>query len=53
MEQNIKKRIIKALSALLTAVTVGTIGFWIIEGGEVSFGDCLYMTIITLSTVVP
>ena len=51
MEQNIKKRIIKALSALLTAVTVGTIGFWIIEGGEVSIGDCLYMTIITLSTV--
>lgn len=43
-------RMIKALSALLIAITVGTIGFWIVEGGEVSIGDCLYMTIITLST---
>ena len=51
MEQSIKNRMIKALTALLIAVTVGTIGFWIIEGGEVSWGDCLYMTIITLSTV--
>ncbi len=51
MEQSIKNRIIKALSALLIAITVGTIGFWIIEGGKASVGDCLYMTIITLSTV--
>lgn len=50
-ENNIKKRIIRALAALLFAVTVGTLGFWIIEGGEVSVGSCLYMTIITLSTV--
>jgi len=33
------------------ATTIGTVGFYIIEGGEVSLLDCLYMTIITLSTV--
>ena len=50
-ENNIKNRIFKAVAALAVAVTVGTVGFWIIEGGRVSVGDCLYMTVITLSTV--
>ncbi len=51
MEQQPNNRIIRALTALLLSITVGTFGFWIIEGGDVSFWDCLYMTIITLSTV--
>lgn len=42
---------LKALSAVGIAVTVGTVGFWIIEGGEAALIDCFYMTIITLSTV--
>jgi voltage-gated potassium channel len=41
----------KALSAVLIMISVGTFGFWIIEGGETSLLDCFYMTIITLSTV--
>jgi voltage-gated potassium channel len=51
MEAFLKHRVFKALVALLIAVTVGTVGFWIIESGKASWGDCLYMTIITLSTV--
>ena len=50
-EINIKKRILRALTALLVAVTVGTVGFYILEGGTVPLTSCLYMTIITLSTV--
>jgi voltage-gated potassium channel len=46
-----RQRILKALSAVVIALTVGTVGFWIIERGEVALVDCLYMTIITLSTV--
>lgn len=51
MERQPNNRIVRALTALLAAITVGTFGFWVIEGGNVSFWDCLYMTIITLSTV--
>jgi voltage-gated potassium channel len=51
MDENSKYRVLKAFSALVIAASVGTIGFWINEGGNASIGDCLYMTIITLSTV--
>ena len=50
-ENNVKKRILRAMAALLIAVTVGTVGFWILEGGRVPLSSCLYMTVITLSTV--
>ena len=36
---------------LLAVVFVGAGGFDVIGGGEWSFGDCIYFTIITLSTV--
>jgi len=42
---------LKALSAVAIALTVGTVGFWVVERGEASPLDCFYMTIITLSTV--
>ncbi|HUT78972.1 MAG TPA: potassium channel protein [Polyangia bacterium] len=48
---NHQQRLLKALTALAIAVTVGTLGFWAIEGGEATLFDCFYMTIITLSTV--
>ncbi len=51
MEKGLGQRVWKAMGAVIVAITVGTIGFWIIASGEVSVGDCLYMTIITLSTV--
>jgi voltage-gated potassium channel len=49
--ENHRKRMAKALSAVLIMISFGTLGFWIIEGGKTSIWDCFYMTIITLSTV--
>ncbi len=48
---NHRQRLLKALSAVTIAITLGTFGFWLIEGGEATLFDCFYMTIITLSTV--
>jgi voltage-gated potassium channel len=30
---------------------IGTVGYWLIGGGKHSFTDCLYMTVITITTV--
>lgn len=51
MEQGLGNRLSKALGAVIIALTIGTLGFWLISGEQASVGDCLYMTIITLSTV--
>jgi voltage-gated potassium channel len=37
------------IGVLLTLIVVGTVGYYIIEGWEII--DCLYMTIITITTV--
>jgi voltage-gated potassium channel len=47
----ITARLIKAFSAVLVAITVGTIGFSLLATPDTGFFDCFYMTIITLSTV--
>ena len=51
MEQNTGNRVMKALAAVIFAITFGTVGFWFFSPSPVSVLDCLYMTIITLSTV--
>lgn len=51
MDLTAKTRMVRALTALLIAMSIGTVGFWLIESGKASLSDCLYMTIITLSTV--
>ena len=51
METVMSNRVFRALGAVIIAITVGTAGFWLILDGRASLGDCLYMTIITLSTV--
>lgn len=48
---SLRNRMYKAISAVAIALTIGTFGFYVIEGGKASLLDCLYMTIITLSTV--
>lgn len=48
---SLHKRMTKAASAVLIAITVGTIGFWFFATNNPSLFDCFYMTIITLSTV--
>jgi voltage-gated potassium channel len=51
MDRSLIQRVVKALAVVVIATSIGTMGFWIISGGDISLGDCLYMTIITLSTV--
>ena len=46
-----RTRMARAASAVLIAITIGTIGFYILEGGHNTIFECFYMTIITLSTV--
>ncbi len=40
-----------AAAALLILVTAGAVGYYILGDGRWTFGDCVYMTVITLSTV--
>lgn len=51
MDEPVSQRLTKATIIVAVTVTVGTFGFWALEGGKASIWDCLYMTIITLSTV--
>lgn len=44
-------RLIKALVGLVGITLVGASGFYVIGGGRWPFTDCLYMTVMTLTTV--
>ena len=46
----IPRRLAWALLAVLLWVLVGTAGYWIIGAGRWALGDCLYMTVTTVST---
>jgi voltage-gated potassium channel len=45
------KRLIYGLIAIVVVVIGGGIGYYLIGGGRWSFFDCLYMTVITITTV--
>jgi voltage-gated potassium channel len=45
------RRLFYAVGVLTTLVCAGSTGFWILGHGRWRFGDCVYMTVITLSTV--
>jgi voltage-gated potassium channel len=45
------RRMLIALGVILTLVFIGSTGFWLLGQGRWHFFDCVYMTIITLSTV--
>ncbi len=45
------RRMLAALAALVTLVGVGSIGFFLLGHGRWKFFECVYMTVITLSTV--
>jgi voltage-gated potassium channel len=45
------RRMLYALLSLLALVTTGTIGYDLLGHGRWTLGDCIYMTVITLSTV--
>jgi voltage-gated potassium channel len=44
------RRLVLASSAVLSTVVIGTAGYWIIGEGHWSFVDCLYQTVIGLTT---
>jgi voltage-gated potassium channel len=45
------RRMVAAVGVLITLVLVGSTGFWLLGHGRWPYFDCVYMTIITLSTV--
>jgi voltage-gated potassium channel len=45
------RRLVVALLVLVTLVAVGATGFWALGHGKWTYDECLYMTVITLSTV--
>src|SRR5215471_13804934 len=45
------RRMLVALGVIVTLVFLGSTGFWLLGHGQWHYFDCIYMTIITLSTV--
>lgn len=45
------RRLIVAVGIFVALVAVGTVGYYVLGAGRWSFGDCAYMTVITISTV--
>ena len=45
------RRLFVALFVLVTLVALGATGYWVLGHGRWQFAECVYMTVITLSTV--
>ena len=45
------KKYIWCIIILFAIVVLGAAGYWFISGGRFSYFDCLYMTIITITTI--
>ena len=45
------KRLIYGLIAIVVVIIGGGVGYWLIGDGRWPLGDCLYMTVITITTV--
>ena len=48
---NIRKRIYQILFSISLVVLAGSFGYYILFGGKEKFIDCVYMTVISLTTV--
>jgi voltage-gated potassium channel len=51
MGSSLTRRMLLGFVVLLFVVLGGGIGYWVIGDGRWTFGDCLYMTVITVTTV--
>src|SRR5690349_10853868 len=47
----LQKRLLAGLLLLVVTVFGGAAGYYVLGHGEWTFGDCLYMTVITVTTV--
>jgi voltage-gated potassium channel len=45
------RRMLAALAVLLLLATVGSVGYFVLGHGRWHFGECVYMAVITISTV--
>lgn len=45
------RRLFLGFIALASVIVGGSIGYWLIGGGQWAFSDCAYMTVITVTTV--
>ena len=45
------KRLLTGFVGMIVVVFGGGVGYWLIGDGRWTFGDCLYMTVITVTTV--
>jgi voltage-gated potassium channel len=48
---DIKKRLYLILLAIFLVVLAGSSGYYILFGGQPKYMDCLYMTVISLTSV--
>lgn len=51
MDHAFRNRLLAGFIAMLTVVAGGATGFWVLGDGRWAWGDCLYMTVITVTTV--
>jgi len=51
MVSSLTKRLLMGLALLVVVVIGGGLGYFVIGRGQWSFGDCIYMTVITVTTV--
>ncbi len=51
MTVSLPKRLLGGLVALAVVVVGGTVGYWLIGDGHWTWMDCLYMTVISVTTV--
>jgi voltage-gated potassium channel len=51
MGTGLRNRLLAGLLAMLIVIAGGTIGYWVIGDGRWTWLDCLYMTVITVTTV--
>jgi voltage-gated potassium channel len=51
MDSSFRNRLAAGFLLLIAVITGGTIGYWLIGDGRWELKDCLYMTVITVTTV--
>ena len=51
MDTSLRNRLLIGFVAMLTVISGGGAGYWFLGDGRWSFGDCLYMTVISVTTV--